>query len=44
MAYWINLYNALTLKVVVDHYPVDSIRDIDTSPGSSPSAPGARSW
>ena len=33
MAYWINFYNALTLKVVVDHYPVASIRDIDISPG-----------
>jgi len=33
MAYWINLYNALTAKVVLDHYPVDSIRDIDISPG-----------
>ncbi|MEM7022613.1 MAG: DUF547 domain-containing protein [Pseudomonadota bacterium] len=33
MAYWINLYNALTVKVVLDHYPVDSIRDIDISPG-----------
>ncbi len=32
-AYWINLYNALTLKVILDHYPVDSIRDIDISPG-----------
>ena len=32
-AYWINLYNALTLEVVLDHYPVDSIRDIDISPG-----------
>ena len=32
-AYWINLYNALTLKVVLDQYPVDSIRDIDISPG-----------
>ncbi len=32
-AYWINLYNALTVKTVLDHYPVDSIRDIDTSPG-----------
>lgn len=32
-AYWINLYNALTVKVVLDHYPVDSIRDIDISPG-----------
>jgi hypothetical protein len=27
-AYWINLYNALTVKVVLDHYPVKSIRDI----------------
>jgi hypothetical protein len=33
LAFWINLYNALTVKVVLDHYPVDSIRDIDTSPG-----------
>jgi hypothetical protein len=32
-AYWINLYNALTVDVVLDHYPVDSIRDIDISPG-----------
>jgi hypothetical protein len=27
-AYWINLYNALTVKVVLDHYPVKSIRQI----------------
>ena len=33
LAYWINLYNALTVQVVLDHYPVDSIRDIDISPG-----------
>lgn len=32
-AYWINLYNALTVRVVLDHYPVKSIRDIDISPG-----------
>lgn len=32
-AYWINLYNALTVKVVLDRYPVKSIRDIDISPG-----------
>lgn len=32
-AYWINLYNALTVQVVLDHYPVDSIRDIRISPG-----------
>jgi len=33
LAYWINLYNALTVKVVLDHYPVASIKDIDISPG-----------
>ncbi len=32
-AFWINLYNALTVKVILDHYPVNSIRDIDISPG-----------
>jgi Protein of unknown function, DUF547 len=32
-AYWANLYNAATLKLVIDRYPVKSIRDIksDTS-------------
>lgn len=28
LAYWVNLYNALTVSVILDHYPVDSIRDI----------------
>jgi hypothetical protein len=32
-AYWINLYNSLTVKIVLDHYPVETIRDIDISPG-----------
>ena len=32
-AYWVNLYNALTVQVILDHYPVASIRDIDISPG-----------
>jgi hypothetical protein len=27
-AYWVNLYNAITIKVVLDHYPVTSIREI----------------
>lgn len=31
-AFWINLYNALTVQVVLDHYPVASIREIDISP------------
>ena len=33
LAFWINLYNALTVRVVLDHYPVNSIRDIKISPG-----------
>jgi hypothetical protein len=32
-AYWLNFYNALTVQVVLDHDPVDSIRDINISPG-----------
>jgi len=38
-AYWINLYNALTVQLVLSHYPVDSIRDIDISPGFFGSGP-----
>ena len=30
-AYWINFYNALTVKVVADAYPVKSIKDISES-------------
>ena len=30
-AYWVNLYNALTVKVILDHYPVESIKDISYS-------------
>ncbi len=30
-AYWINFYNALTVKVVTDAYPVDSIKKISKS-------------
>ena len=28
-AYWINVYNAFTIKVINDHWPVKSIRDIE---------------
>ncbi len=28
MAYWINAYNAYTVKLIVDHYPLESIKDI----------------
>jgi hypothetical protein len=39
LAFWINLYNALTLEVVLAHYPVRTIRDIDISPGLFSSGP-----
>jgi hypothetical protein len=32
-AYWINLYNATTVNVVLEHYPVESITKISISPG-----------
>lgn len=32
-AYWVNLYNATTVSLILSHYPVDSILDIDISPG-----------
>jgi hypothetical protein len=28
LAYWINAYNAFTVKLILDHYPLKSIRDI----------------
>ncbi|MBI4511626.1 MAG: DUF547 domain-containing protein [Deltaproteobacteria bacterium] len=28
MAYWINAYNALMLRAVIDHYPIQSVADI----------------
>lgn len=28
LAYWINAYNAYTVKLIIDHYPTKSIRDI----------------
>ena len=36
LAFWINLYNALVVRLIVDHYPIASIRDIGT-----PTAAGA---
>jgi hypothetical protein len=30
-AFWINLYNAYTVHLVLEHYPVESIRDINLS-------------
>ena len=33
LAYWINLFNALTVRMIVHFYPVESIRDINLSGG-----------
>ena len=37
-AYWGNLYNAITLKVILDRYPVASIRDIKSDNWFDPKA------
>jgi hypothetical protein len=29
LAFWLNVYNAFTLKIVIDHYPVKSIMDLN---------------
>lgn len=33
LAYWINLYNAVTVDVILDRWPVKTIRQINISPG-----------
>lgn len=30
IAFWINVYNAFTLKLIVKNYPIDSIKDISS--------------
>lgn len=37
LAFWINLYNAATVLLILEHYPVDSIRDIE-DPWNRPTA------
>ena len=29
LAYWINAYNALTIQLILENYPLQSIRDLD---------------
>jgi Protein of unknown function, DUF547 len=29
MAFWLNAYNALTIKLILDNYPIKSIKDLD---------------
>jgi hypothetical protein len=31
LAYWINAYNAFTLDLILEHYPVESIKDIGST-------------
>ena len=31
LAFWINAYNAFTVKLIIDHYPVKSIKDLNPS-------------
>lgn len=38
-AYWINLYNAKTVELILTRFPVKSIRDINISPGVFSSGP-----
>lgn len=35
LALLLNLYNAQTLRLIIDHYPLKSIRDIGTLPGAA---------
>jgi hypothetical protein len=35
LAFWINAYNAFTVKLVLDHYPIASIRKIGWLPGAA---------
>jgi hypothetical protein len=33
LAYWLNLYNAIVVQVVADYYPVETVQEVDISPG-----------
>nr|WP_248619950.1 DUF547 domain-containing protein [Legionella lansingensis] len=33
LAFWLNLYNALTVQIIADYYPVGTIEEINISPG-----------
>jgi len=35
LAFWINAYNAFTVKLIVDHHPISSIRKIGFLPGAA---------
>src|SRR5690606_7886580 len=31
LAYWINAYNAFTIKLIIDNYPLKSIKDLNST-------------
>lgn len=35
LAYWINVYNAYTVRLILDHHPIESIRSIGLLPGAA---------
>lgn len=35
LAFWINTYNAFTVLLIIDHYPIESIRKIGFLPGAT---------
>lgn len=35
LAFWINAYNAFTVKLIIDHHPISSIRKIGFLPGAA---------
>jgi hypothetical protein len=35
IAFWINVYNAFTVRQVLDHHPIDSVRRIGWLPGAA---------
>ncbi|GAA3926021.1 DUF547 domain-containing protein [Hymenobacter algoricola] len=36
MSYWINAYNAFTIRLILDHYPLQSIKDIGSNGKTAP--------
>ncbi len=39
LAYWLNLYNALVIKLILEHYPIKTIQELNLSPGLFSSGP-----
>lgn len=33
LAFWLNLYNALVVQIIANYYPVDTVREVNISPG-----------